>query len=1253
MENVIGKLRRKSRLAAGEVQALFERDGEPYSSVLEFNLYVTRSIEAEISETLDVVRRTNGDAVSILVKGDAGYGKTSLAWHLYQSLKEADVWEPWFVKASQFSLGDSEGNSRKSDKYSVSAAVLKMAVAEAHSLKRFPVLLLDTVDLLLHGSADERDYLRETLLELLEMRCSLVITCRPQEAHWLKILRGAEANYKSSYKPPDLKKYDQVEFPQAIEKHVRFFYPDPAELTIEEHIAHIENLAAREYSFKEICRVPLALRMLFELYKNRKIVNSEVNIFGLYRNYWRNKVESDWRAGHSEPTDPSNLSETAGLTALAMLAEGSPIIDREKLTSWITRVGGKPDEVEKLRSRGLLQLEHHDGIEFFHQTFFEHSAARGLWAHFGARGLDLIEERLKEQIDDLFLLPIYEQALLLAAREAGFEKQFDESVSKLLDSASQIEQSSAVYVYVHAHRGSADVSAKVRHFLRAANSELVKRFLVLAPNMPASRSESLMAEISVVWSRNNWTEQTYVLDLLENLAAYNPDEVWFFLIQNRVGAYLLEINKKDQLKQAGGRWLKILIALSTRTPEKVWAEVINLYRHTDSVRQHDLLIKIFHFLTENVERFGASKIADWLAANSPDYLNKKNSYFRQELPKAYGALLSRHWQANNVTLNSILNDVSGANFSQTANEFQLRARLHALAFLMQTRSGEIENFFHFIQNLTDKDLQSKIILTVLPILIAGNADESVTQIVREKVKEVLRLGAMNLLDSASTLSGDEWHFFSLVREALRQGELPSPDLVEMLDFTEMEKLNLWQDENCFGMFLVDAARGNHPSAKEAMDRLTIDPQTYSNKLVQNVSSKLVQLAIAGENLAIWHVPLVLKSNQLGEASALACTLSFLSVSEGESFRQYADLAVNFKNSLIKSKSEKLRRAGYGLWNELLRLMLIQPPTLGDLLGHLEKENDEIVRAQIISLLSRGNPAGDEIRARAELLLGFAVGEYPQRVRDNALTALIELVAETPNCPEDLIFEALRASLTPPADARRVSVFGYVISSLIESRVELAADLLLKVLTSETLNSFQSQAKKNVANRLRSTIRALVREAPQSLRSRLIEQVPSLDKTPQHAIVEALFHESHSEMAEELNRLSLHKLHPKTNELIRRHKEARKSGSAWMELYRRIDFTESSSFVEGQSKFDGRMIMKINEAFLDAFRRKAELEQLVRFGINENLDLIAGGSDLREITFNLIQWAESCGKLRELLKAARQQNTGNVRLSEIVQTLLGE
>ncbi len=84
---------------------------------------------------------------------------------------------------------------------------------------------------------------------------------------------------------------------------------------------------------------------------------------------------------------------------------------------------------------------------------------------------------------------------------------------------------------------------------------------------------------------------------------------------------------------------------------------------------------------------------------------------------------------------------------------------------------------------------------------------------------------------------------------------------------------------------------------------------------------------------------------------------------------------------------------------------------------------------------------------------------------------------------------------------------------------------------------------------------------------------------------------------------------------------------------------------------GAQIMQFQEALLSAYDGPA-LAQMVRIRLDEDLPAIAGGTNLREVVFNLILWAERTGRSEELVVGASASNPQNALLKEFTAQYLG-
>ncbi|BAZ08233.1 Miro domain-containing protein [Calothrix sp. NIES-4071] len=86
------------------------------------------------------------------------------------------------------------------------------------------------------------------------------------------------------------------------------------------------------------------------------------------------------------------------------------------------------------------------------------------------------------------------------------------------------------------------------------------------------------------------------------------------------------------------------------------------------------------------------------------------------------------------------------------------------------------------------------------------------------------------------------------------------------------------------------------------------------------------------------------------------------------------------------------------------------------------------------------------------------------------------------------------------------------------------------------------------------------------------------------------------------------------------------------------------------KLSGQQRKKLLQALMDAYPTKFLLKQLLSFELDKNLDSIAGGDNLQEIVFNLIETASAEGWLKELVCSAKESNPENPLLTVITQEL---
>jgi hypothetical protein len=83
------------------------------------------------------------------------------------------------------------------------------------------------------------------------------------------------------------------------------------------------------------------------------------------------------------------------------------------------------------------------------------------------------------------------------------------------------------------------------------------------------------------------------------------------------------------------------------------------------------------------------------------------------------------------------------------------------------------------------------------------------------------------------------------------------------------------------------------------------------------------------------------------------------------------------------------------------------------------------------------------------------------------------------------------------------------------------------------------------------------------------------------------------------------------------------------------------------KLDSEQVLQLKQALLSAFPSPAKLKEMVRLGLDQNLDAIATGENLSEVVLKLIENAEASGKVKELLTAACNQEYGQPRNPDLM------
>ncbi|WP_153468560.1 hypothetical protein [Streptomyces kaniharaensis] len=388
------------------------------------SLYVERDLEWSLLRMLN-------DGESACVVGAPGMGKTTLLWRLYARLAAATASaghdaehdgangrRPYLLRAGDLC-------AREADRSGAASVSLEQLRTAGTLLRERAAFLVDTADVLLSQPGGD-----QLLLGLLDFAAEhaipLLLTSRDLDSHRL---RGTADDYRLGWK--QLGPYNDREQDEAVRTHARYFYARNAEVSVEDVYQAVTTAAVKGLPLREVCRVPLTLRLLFEVSAPGLPDVAEVDATNLYDRYWEHRIRRDLRAG-TAPAETADVSRAAEALAELMLAEGRPELPaaavRGRLPGRMAPFRPEADAapgLDALVTRGVVERQGEGALlqySFFHQTLFEYAAGHGLCALEG-RGLghpvqDLLDW-LRTRPNDQFRLAVVEQALVQAGRSGG------------------------------------------------------------------------------------------------------------------------------------------------------------------------------------------------------------------------------------------------------------------------------------------------------------------------------------------------------------------------------------------------------------------------------------------------------------------------------------------------------------------------------------------------------------------------------------------------------------------------------------------------------------------------------------------------------------------------------------------------------------------------------------------------------------------------------------------------------------------
>ncbi|WP_267594390.1 NACHT domain-containing protein [Carbonactinospora thermoautotrophica] len=491
------------------------------------DLYVDRELETPeqrySAETalLDRLRKPGITAVL----GEPGTGKTSLLWRLHGRLVEQGRYA-LFLPAGGLLNGLERAD------HALALPRVRQALEVARKRHRRPVVLVDTLDLMLHDQ-DARVAVQELLGMVRELDLACVVTSRVGEAAYLD-------SDGLGIRPYRLLDYSPAEWGRAIRAYSRVFYrppgsTGPGELDYEQARAELRQAAARGLPLREICTRPLTLRMMFELYAPG-LPPSQIDTARLYHDYWERRVIRDQRGADQVPTSGpagADLSPYAEALGLLMAAAGRPDVAQvdvyDRLAARVPRGRhGLREALRILTGRGVV-VQRDGRLAFFHQSFCEYAAGRAL-ATRGGRAVDELVAQVERHPDDLFLAEIAGHALRELEVCSGDASPV---VARLVASAEQQVVTTGLRVYARLKHISEPVATRVRELVPAAERSQARQFVDLVPTVVQPDAARWRADLAAAWAHPDPDTRARVLRALTRLAAQDPGAVADFLVEHQ------------------------------------------------------------------------------------------------------------------------------------------------------------------------------------------------------------------------------------------------------------------------------------------------------------------------------------------------------------------------------------------------------------------------------------------------------------------------------------------------------------------------------------------------------------------------------------------------------------------------------------------------------------------------------------------------------------------------------------------------
>lgn len=1114
------QLRSFSRLLADDMDVVGTAAGEGLERRLSGGLHVERG-----RHTAQILDQLVGPGQErILIAGDAGIGKTTMLWNLYHRLRTLPGLEPLLVNSAW--LTSSSSLAPAGDRVVTAEQIVRAAEAVRRSGDT-PVVLLDTADLLLHSNEDR--VLANNLCEMLEAaEARVVIACRPREAELLP---------RDRRKTFDLERYDNDELRVAVTNYAQVYCPDAVPRDPAARADRIMNAVARSLPVHEVCRSPLHLRMLFELYDDEFPMN-ELDVSGLYDRYRRHKVQTDQRIEIGYATG-DDLSIAVEQCAVALLVRGNPELAEADLLreaaavreGWPKKTSvGLEDAVQHLLRRGVLSRAG-KVLKFNHQTLFEYFAAWGLITRDGRHAADRLVEHMTNNPADLFAGAVLEQVLVLLAREQRYEATVRGVVDQLLaDRRSSLQGIGLMVVARHPHLKELPVDA-----LKEVESATLRRYVNVVPTVVQKRLPELFAHLRSVWDTKHDECRQAVLEALERLAAQAPDEVVAFLRDADCADHV--INGRSDIFPTHHVLPRTYAAVAPVAPEYAGRQLMLFYREAVE-RSHgrDLCVLILRLVAESWEHIRDPELLRTFLDLVPLGQQDKDRD-AAAVREALGKLMAAQWWLDEDVSPHRDRRGGGEEHPWLVHVREVRGRVElddedpiAAAELVGTAfvlarlergHSMIEPTIDILLGMAPPRAPHQLSRGPFPLLLrrGGPAAEVLAQ----------RIAAMleSLPAPANRPRPGPELWAAVGRAALNNAGLTPEGVAEVLSNIGVARNEaLWLSADGLVAFLVPVAIAGHPTAQAVLEKVKSAPASLEGLSRELVSSSIrshlgtaphlfpLLVELAQDAAAVKHITEAVKSMGAAAYPVLAA--------HGESLMPIFDRLI--------SGTDGQQRTAVNLWQALEQAGHRVERTWDQMLEPVRRATDPNAKANLFTLLGKWTNRGAVPFDQARTLLSPYVyprgephvveslkrrGEYRA-----ARNALIQVLATRADPARGDVDEIRRLASEPPTDSGVFALAGTAATTMTTSgRTREAAELVVRLVEDASTAGLSDNGLDKLANRLRRPIVLVFRNGRLAETRWLLSQAATVQQTLGRIIVNAAVQESYQELEDDLRALS--------------------------------------------------------------------------------------------------------------------------------------